>query len=100
MAQLPVAYAQNILPDMATSGQGLFQSRDFVTFGQKTPLGDMAQLPVAHAHSILPDRASSSHVTDVTSGHFRSSMRNGPILIDPPQMRLELYLYITPFWYG
>ena len=32
-------HAQNILPDRATSGQVLFRSRDFVTSGQKAPLG-------------------------------------------------------------
>jgi hypothetical protein len=35
---------------------------------------DIAQLPVVHAQNILPNRAPSGHVT---SGHFRSSMRNG-----------------------
>jgi hypothetical protein len=32
-------HAQNLLPVMATSGQGPFRLRDFVTFGQKAPLG-------------------------------------------------------------
>ena len=45
-----------------------------------TPGEKIVQLPVAHAHNILPDMVSSGHVTEFTSGHFRSSMRNGPIL--------------------
>ena len=59
-------HAQNILPVMTASGQGLFRSRDFVTSGQKGPTrADMA--PVAHAQNILP-----VPVTDDTSGHITS----------------------------
>jgi hypothetical protein len=48
-------HAQNILPVMTASGQGLFRSRDFVTSGKKGPTrADMAWLPVAHAQNILP----------------------------------------------
>ena len=32
-------HEQNILPFMATSGQGVFRLRDFVTSGKKAPLG-------------------------------------------------------------
>jgi hypothetical protein len=34
----------------------------------------------------------------VTSGHFRSSMRNSPIPLDPPQIWLEPYPYTTRFF--
>ena len=51
------------LLDRATSGQGLFRSRDFRSKG---PIrADMAQ-------NLLPDRVTSCHVTDVTSGHVTS----------------------------
>ena len=40
------------LLDMATSGQCLFRSRDFVTSGHKA---DTAQFPVVHAQNTLPD---------------------------------------------
>ena len=49
-------HAQNLLPVRATSGQGPFRPRDFVTSCQKDPTrADMAQLPVGHAQNILPD---------------------------------------------
>ena len=38
-------HVQNLIPVRATSGQGLFRSRDFVTSGQKN----------RHAQNILPD---------------------------------------------
>jgi hypothetical protein len=38
-ARKKAGHALNLLPVMATSGQGLFQSRDFVTSGQKALLG-------------------------------------------------------------
>jgi hypothetical protein len=37
-------HAQNLLPVSNTSGQGLFRSRDFVTFGQKAPLRTTVEL--------------------------------------------------------
>jgi hypothetical protein len=69
-------HVQNLLPVRATSGQGLFRSRDFVTSCQKDPTrSDMGQLPVTHAQNIatgsgaisdlvgLFDQKSQSHVT-------------------------------------
>jgi hypothetical protein len=61
-------HAQNILPDRAASGHGLFRSRDFRKsrdwrqFRSKgTTRADIAQLPVAHAEHIT------IHVTWLTS---------------------------------
>ena len=57
-------HAQNLLPVRATSGHGLFQSRNWRHFRSKgSTRADMAQHPVAHAQNILPDRVTSGHVT-------------------------------------
>jgi hypothetical protein len=69
-------HMQNILPVRATSGQGFFRSRDFVTSGQKTPLGWILRnfrLRMRRAYF------RTGHVTDVSSGHVT-------YLIAPPQM--------------
>jgi hypothetical protein len=69
-AREKAGHAQNLLPVMATSGQGLFRSRDFVTSG---------------------------HVTDVTSCHVTSGHVTllTWLLVAPPQMRLCSYPYTT-----
>ena len=80
--------------DMATSGECLFRSCDFVTSGQKAPTrADMAQLPVAHAHNILPDNARNlRHIWSRDWRHFRlHDFRS--LLIAPPQM------WLCPCWY-
>ena len=76
-----------------TSGQGLFWSREFVTSGQKAPLGRIlcnfwlrmrkTYLRTGHVTDVT-----SGHVTDVTFGHVTS----GP---DPPQIWLELCPYTS-----
>ena len=63
-------HAQNILPARTASGQGHFRSRDFVTCGQKAPLGRIWR------NSRLRMRITyfrTGHVTDVTSGHAQWS---------------------------
>jgi hypothetical protein len=61
-------HAQNLLPVRATSGHGLFQSRDWRHFWSKRPTRtDMAQHPVAHAHNILPGRVTWLTSLPVTS---------------------------------
>ena len=80
-------YGKKVRPDKASSGH--------VTLSlpvKKAPLGRTLRnfrLRIRRTYfqtGPLPDRASSGHVTHVTSGHFRSCMRNGPIPLDPPQM--------------
>ena len=62
-------HAQDLLPVRATSGQGLFRLRDFVTSGQKAPLWRIwrhFRLRMRRTYfrtGPLPDKASSSHVT-------------------------------------
>jgi hypothetical protein len=74
MVQLLVAHEHNLLPIRATSGQGLFQSRDWRDFRSKDPTrADMAPLPVAHAQNILPDRVRDwCHVWSCDWRHFWS----------------------------
>ena len=88
-------HAQNLLPVRATSGQGPFRPRDFVTSCQKDPTrADMAQLPVGHAQNILPDNHC-RHFRSCDWRHFPS--RNFRLLhrIAPPQILPELYPYTT-----
>ena len=94
-------HAQDILPARTASGQGHFQSRDFVTSGQKAPLGRK------WCHFRLRMRRTyfrTGHVTDVTSGHVtdftsdhvtsgHAQWSDPPH--DPPQMWLELSPYTT-----
>ena len=54
----------------ATSGQGLFRSRDCHFRSKGLTRADIAQLPVAHAQNILPDRARDWR--HFRSRHFRS----------------------------
>ena len=77
MAQLPVAHAHILLPDMVTSGHVTD-----VTSGHVTDV-------------------TSGHMTDVTSGHVTSGhVTSGHAQWsdpphDPPQMRLFRYPYTT-----
>jgi hypothetical protein len=62
-------HAQSILPVRATSGQGLFRSRDFATSGQKAPLGRILRnLRLRMRRSYFR----TGHITYVTSGHVTS----------------------------
>jgi hypothetical protein len=76
-------HAQNILPAMTVSGQGHFRSRDFVTSGQKAPLGRRnfrlrmrrTYFWTGHVTDVTSGHVTdvtSGHVTDVTSGHVTS----------------------------
>ena len=69
-----------------------------VTSGEKCPtMADIAQLPIAHAQNIFPNRAVSGQGLFRSRDwrHFRSRIRNGPILIDPPQILLCNHIYTT-----
>ena len=91
-AREKAGHTQNLLPVRATSGQGLFRSRDFVTSCQKAPLGRIwHNFRTWHVTDVT-----SCHVTDVTSGHVTSghAQWSGPPH-DPPQMWLKLYPYTT-----
>ena len=70
-------HAQNILPVRTASGQGLFRSRDFVTSGQKAPLGWIwhnlrLRMRRIYLRTMHVTGITSGHVTDVTSGHVTS----------------------------
>jgi hypothetical protein len=83
-----MGHAQNLLPVRDTSGQCLFQSRDFVTSGQKAPTkADIAQ-------NILPDRT--GHVTDVTSGHIISGCSSS-LLLKCGFVRADILLIIPTY---
>ena len=70
-------HAQNLLPGMATSGQGLFRSRDFVTSGQKVPLGRIwrnfrLRMRRTYFRTWHVTDVTLGYVTDITSGHVTS----------------------------
>jgi hypothetical protein len=70
-------HAQNILPVRTTSGQGLFRSCDFVTSGQKAPLGRIwhnfrLRMRRTYFQTGHVTDVTSGHVTDITSGHVTS----------------------------
>ena len=68
----PRSYLQSTV--RATSGQGLFRSRDFVTSDQKAPLGRILRnfrlrMRRTYFRTGHVTGVTSGHVTDVTSGH-------------------------------
>jgi hypothetical protein len=96
-AREKAVHAQNLLPVRATSGQGLFRSRDWRHFRSKGPTrANMAQLPVVHAQNILSDRAPDwRHFRSRDWRHCRSRHFRLHPLTAPPQMLTELYPYTT-----
>jgi hypothetical protein len=75
-----------------SSGQDLFRSRDFVTSGQKAPLGRILRnfrlrMCITYFRTVHMTDITSGHVTYVTSGHAQWS--------DPPQIWLQLSPYTT-----
>ena len=90
-------HAHNLLPIRTASGHGLFRSRDFVTSGQKVPLGQIwrnfrlhmrrTYFRTGYVTDITSGHDTSGHVTDVTSGHAQCS--------DPPQILICPYPYTT-----
>jgi hypothetical protein len=92
------------LLDMATSGQCLFRSCDFVTSGQKATLRGIWHnflLCMRRTHFRTMTDVTSGHVTDITSGHVTSDhLTSGHAQWsdpphDPPQIWFCPYPYTT-----